>query len=461
MKVKARLFAWILLIATAMAPAKVQITVDHNDLNHSTAEFSFKRVPAPSKNNAAMAAKFSVVAGSGDENCGGLDVLHDGKLPGGQDDPAGNFFFNPDTDGGRIVIDLGAATEIKQINTYSWHTDTRAPQVYTLYAVDASTDHFNPAPGKDVDPTNCGWKRIADVDTRPKSGDVGGQYGVNISDSNGTIGTYRYLLLETRRTESNDSWGNTFYSEISVTDAHELLGAVEKSQDNAAVKTVQIAGGKYTATIDTRETPDLTDWANNELAPVVADWYPQLVHMLPGPGYTAPDHFSITFRKDKKGVADTGGTRVNCAAAWFRANLATEAKGAIVHEMVHVVQQYGSFRQNHPHADKNPGWLVEGIADYVRWYAYEPQSDGTAISKHAFAKAHYDDSYRTTANFLNFVAEKYDKHLVAELNSAMRNGTYTEDQWKTLTGKSVEQLNLEWKNQLANGLGITTKPVEE
>ena len=42
-----------------------------------------------------------------------------------------------------------------------------------------------------------------------------------------------------------------------------------------------------------------------------------------------------------------------------------------MHELVHVVQQYRR---------RPPGWLVEGIPDYIRWYLYEPQSRGAEIS---------------------------------------------------------------------------------
>ena len=46
---------------------------------------------------------------------------------------------------------------------------------------------------------------------------MGGQYGVSVADSNGAaIGRYRYLLFDIFRTESDDAFGNTFYSEIAV-----------------------------------------------------------------------------------------------------------------------------------------------------------------------------------------------------------------------------------------------------
>jgi len=208
-----------LLLAASVASADVKVTVDHNDVDHATTEFKFKEVPAPAKTSAATAAKFSIADGDKDEAGGDLDVLHDGKLPTEQDQPTSNFFFNAGTEGGRIVIDLGSAIDIKQVNTYSWHTDTRAPQVYDLYASDGTAAGFNASPNKDTNPDKVGWKLIAKVDTRPKTGEPGGQYGVSISDTNGSLGKYRYLLLVVSRTESDDDFGNTFFSEITVIDS--------------------------------------------------------------------------------------------------------------------------------------------------------------------------------------------------------------------------------------------------
>ena len=63
------------------------------------------------------------------------------------------------------------------------------------------------------------------------------------------------------------------------------------------------------------------------------------------PAFKAPTNFSIIFSKDMRGVAATSGTRIRCAASWIRRNLQGEAVGAVFHEMVHVVQQYGRTRR--------------------------------------------------------------------------------------------------------------------
>ena len=110
----------------------------------------------------------------------------------------------------------GRSIDVAAVNTYSWHPNTRAPQVYRVYASDGTDPNFNPTPGVKVDLSTCGWREIAFVDTRPKEGDDGGQYGVSIADTSGSLGRYRYLLFDVFETESDDPWGQTFYSEIDV-----------------------------------------------------------------------------------------------------------------------------------------------------------------------------------------------------------------------------------------------------
>ncbi|MEY2428472.1 MAG: hypothetical protein QOJ40_1357 [Verrucomicrobiota bacterium] len=219
-------------------------------------------------------------------------------------------------------------------------------------------------------------------------------------------------------------------------------------QPNTGTETVEADGGKYQFTVDASETPDLTDWAHQVVVPMAREWYPKIVKMLPSEGFEAPTKFSILFVKDMRGVADTSGTRIRCAADWFRRNLQGEALGAIFHEMVHVVQQYGRARRDNPDAVRTPGWLTEGIADYIRWYQFEPQSHGADITKRNLARAKYDASYRPTANFLNWVSEKYAKNLVPDLNAAIRQGKYSADLWKADTGHTVEELGAEWKKLL-------------
>ena len=109
-------------------------------------------------------------------------------------------------------MDFSTPIEIAQVNSYSWHPNSRGPQLYKLYAANGSDPKFNPDPKRGVDPATCGWKLIALVSTLPEKGDDGGQYAASVSN----VGTYRYLLFDCYVTELYDNFGNTFYSEIDV-----------------------------------------------------------------------------------------------------------------------------------------------------------------------------------------------------------------------------------------------------
>jgi len=349
--------------------------------------------------------------------------------------------------------------------------------------------------------------------------------------------------------------------------------------------------GSAEITIDTSKAPDIRDWAEHKLAPVLAKWYPKISAMLPSPGFTPPLKWSVVIAPGN-GVAATGGTRVTANATWLRNELDKQGVGALLHEEVHVVQQYGGGRRNNPPGsffngditnlpalaqklkDKadpvsefvalhltpsehealadyrgpgpsayrvrtnlvgmlnrivagagiydatlfkdvtlredtvslrdekpdgsdlarlnralledaypgilahrgggrnrgNTGWLTEGIPDYIRWFLYEPKSHGADASyiqtriasdakKGRTFEPKYDGSYRITANFLNFVTAKYDRHIITKLNHALRQGQYYEDMWVDVTGKTLQELNEEWLAKLHKQLAkLKPKP---
>jgi hypothetical protein len=196
------------------AHAQVTVTIDHNPAG--TGNFNFNRVPTPVKDDAGARAKWLLLVGELDPNAVGFNALNDGLLPANQDQPTANFFFSAGSTGGRFRLDLGKLVEISQVNSYSWHPNSRGPQVYLLYASDGADPKFNAEPKGYVDPTTAGWKLLTIVDTRQKFGRLGGQYGVSVAAADGALGKYRYLLFDTVATETDDDWGNTFYSEIDV-----------------------------------------------------------------------------------------------------------------------------------------------------------------------------------------------------------------------------------------------------
>ncbi len=424
------LVASAVFIALPTASAEVQVLTEHNGPSVANAEFRFKNVPSPSRTDVANQAKLSLLVGRRDGNGGELQQLIDGKLPSDEDQPGANFFLAAGTEGGRLLFDLGAETDVKQVNTYSWHRDTRGPQVYKLFAGGAAMADFVSKRDRAADLEKAGWKLIASVDTRPKEGEPGGQYGVSITGGDGSVGKYRFLLFEVSRTEGATSFGNTFFSEIDVSDGVEREPPPEPKP--VPLDVVKVAD-KYEIAFDLSQAPELKEWVDTRLKPVCVKWYPMIVEMLPSEGYTAPERFTIVFHADMRGVANAAGRRINCAVPWFKNNLEGEAVGAVVHEMVHIVQQYRRARGG----NRNPGWMVEGLADYIRWFLYEPEDKRPRPNP---ARANFDDSYRTTAAFLAYVKETHDKELIKKFNAAMREGKYSADLWKDYTGKTPDEL---------------------
>ncbi len=417
----------LLMIPVAQAMAEVRVITEVNRAESATPEFRFKGIMSPTVTDVGGLAKVKVALGIRDPKGGSVACLTDGRLPRNEDDPANNFFFSGDR-GGRLLFDLGEARDLQQINTFSWHPDVRGSQVYHLYAapdtsVIGDLENFNPASADSI------WIHLADVDTRENGTPRGGQYGVSVQDSDGAdLGRYRYLLFSVETTATKRRFSQTFFSEIEVIDGDE-----HSAPEIAEVIEKLTIGADYEITFDMTELPEIQDWVNETLKPVCEKWYPKIVELFPSDGFIAPKQFTIYFHRDMQGVAYADGRNIHCAGNWFLKNLAGEAAGSIVHEMTHIVQQYRPRRDQKP----NPGWLVEGVADYVRWYLYEPVTKRRTIN---LDRSNYDDSYQTTGAFLNYLVDTEDPLFVTKINSAMRQGKYDQSIWNDMLGAAPDEL---------------------
>jgi len=215
---KNKLFTIALIYTCSLAiHAQTKVTIDHNTGTAINPEFKFKSVPSPSRDDVATKARVLMVDGEADSNSAGIEALTDGVLPTSDDQPRRNFFITAGSGGARLLIDLGRLIEVAQINSYSWHPNSRAPQVYRVWASDGTDAKFIAEPKANVDPHTVGWQVLATVDTRSDDADKdGGQFGVSIANPNGGLGRFRYLLFDCYVTEVADNFGNTFYSEIDV-----------------------------------------------------------------------------------------------------------------------------------------------------------------------------------------------------------------------------------------------------
>jgi hypothetical protein len=186
-------------------------------------------------------------------------------------------------------------------------------------------------------------------------------------------------------------------------------------------------------TVNVADAPEMREWAE-KVARVCERQYPMINDELKSDGFKPVTQITMTLRKDYKGVAYASGNRIVGSVQFFKDH--PDDLGAFVHETVHVVQRY--------RGRNNPGWLVEGVADWVRFFRYEPGKIGPLNPD----RARYNGSYRVTAAFLDYVGNKYDKELVRKLNKAMRAGEYKEELWKELTKKTVRELDEEWRATL-------------
>jgi hypothetical protein len=178
---------------------------------------------------------------------------------------------------------------------------------------------------------------------------------------------------------------------------------------------------------DISQAPDLAQWATKAESQMEAFWF-DTQSLLYSDKFITPNKINIVYKTgpDVTPVAATGGGVMTVNSQWCRAH--PEDTGLTVHEMAHSVQSMIAY---------NPVWLIEGIADYVRWIKFEPENYKARIN---VEKATYKDSYRTTATFLGWLELHYDSKLVTKLNHATRFGTYREEMFKEYCGKEVSAL---------------------
>lgn len=130
-----------------------------------------------------------------------------------------------------------------------------------------------------------------------------------------------------------------------------------------------------------------------------------------------------------KGVAETGNGMARFNPKWLKSH--PQDIDVVTHEVMHVVQAY---------QDYNPGWLTEGIADYVRYvYGVNNKGGGWTLPNYKAGQS-YENAYRVTARFLLWVEKTKYKQIVDDMDKAMRDGTYTPGLWTRLTGKTVDEL---------------------
>ncbi len=202
------------------------------------------------------------------------------------------------------------------------------------------------------------------------------------------------------------------------------------------------ATAQAAVTIDTSAAPEHRKWAD-QAEPVATAWLPRIVNLLAVPGARTPGDIRVTITPDYQGVAYASGERITMASAWVRDH-AEDAVGALIHELVHVVQGYPGGSEH---------WLTEGIADFLRFSVYEgkPASYFPRPGK----PQGYRDAYQVAAGFLAWLEAGPAPGIVRRLHAALRSRTYDARMFATAAGKPLDDL---WRDYTA-GAGSARLPV--
>jgi hypothetical protein len=212
-----------------------------------------------------------------------------------------------------------------------------------------------------------------------------------------------------------------------------IAAAVTQTFDNLSRHVYPLSDSKKApnVVIDVSDYPESKAWGEAAKG-VVEKWFPIVCTLLSTADYKVPREIKLVIKKEISAPAWAAGNTITISGKWITQH--PDDIGMIVHEMTHVIQHY---------PDGAPGWLVEGIADYIRWWRYEPEAPRSKIDP---ARAKYTDAYRTTAYWLAWVSRKYDMSLVPQLDLAMRKHEDPMPLFAKLTGKDADAL---WQEFIA------------
>jgi hypothetical protein len=115
------------------------------------------------------------------------------------------------------------------------------------------------------------------------------------------------------------------------------------------------------------------------------------INDLLGLRYSGQPHF-VVVERGMEAPATTSGDVITLNLRWFQAH--PDDDGCIVHELVHVTMHC-------PRMDDSNGWMIEGIADYVR------DKLGYTMPWSRPVRGDPRSGYQATAHFLLFVEKRF------------------------------------------------------
>lgn len=194
-------------------------------------------------------------------------------------------------------------------------------------------------------------------------------------------------------------------------------------------------GADYRIPLSRPDRRKLDAWVE-ALRGKVAGWWPTLTTRLGSPGFTPTRTVTVRFIYilPKQIPAATRGDVILVDPGELLARVRNpDTLGMIGHELVHVVQAYPKGQ---------PPWLVEGIADYMRYYVLLPGDPSRYFDP---ASVDWRTGYQPTAGLLDFV-ERAQPGAVQTINAIMRQGGDGPAALAKLGGAPPDQL---WASYMA------------
>ncbi|GGC60517.1 basic secretory protein-like protein [Undibacterium terreum] len=226
--------------------------------------------------------------------------------------------------------------------------------------------------------------------------------------------------------------------------------------------------------LDISKAPDAADYGRKSQT-LIEEWYPRINTALFGEGHPLPyDTIQIIFEPvlgiDGAAAYADGGI-IHVSSKYIRI-MPDDFRAMMIHELSHVNQNYP------PSPSENAGWLVEGIADYVRHKYFEKDiqptlrldADGkmrgyTKAEPYFYALEHagvslqeqgYLKAYTVASTFLYWLESRKDKDIVRKLNLALSRGEYSDKLFETYCGATLDGL---WKEFVEESKASRPNPV--
>ena len=172
------------------------------------------------------------------------------------------------------------------------------------------------------------------------------------------------------------------------------------------------------------QAPQLENWGVHAKE-LIKLWSPRVAKILDVQKY--PHNIDLTIQKSYEGIAFADSNSITVSSHWIEKY--PEDIGLIVHEVVHVVQLYPEFE---------PGWVTEGVANYIRWHLYEKKPlYWFPIGED---EKGYEAAYRITGGFFLWIVIHKNEDFIKILNTYMKGCEYKDSIFFQYTGNDLDAL---------------------